>query len=131
VRTTRSILATGFVAALLFASAAQAAEITGTWSGKTEVPGQGTDQVTVVFKKTATGAYAGTISDSIGMIAAGTEIKNITWADNVLTCSFALSDGANIKLTARLVEGKLNGTWLHEQGDSGPIVFEKAAPQKK
>jgi hypothetical protein len=123
----KPVLAIVIFAALLLASAVQAAEIVGTWSGKTEVPGQGTDQVTIVLKKTATGAYAGTINDSIGMIAAETEVKNIAWADNVLTCSFALSDGALIKLTCRLEDGKLNGTWVHQQGDSGSIVFERTA----
>jgi hypothetical protein len=121
----RLVLAVPILVALLFAAAAYAAEVTGTWVGKTEVPGQGTDEVTMVLKKTGTGAYAGTISDSAAQIAPGTPIKNISWADNVLTCSFPLADGANIKMTVKLENGKLNGNWVHEQGDSGAILFEK------
>lgn len=121
----RIALAVPVLAALLFAAVVYAAEITGTWVGKTEVPGQGTDQVTMVLKKTSTGAYAGTISDSLAQIAPDTELKNISWADNVLTCSFSLAEGANIKLTVKLEDGKLNGNWVHEQGDSGAIVFER------
>jgi len=124
---TRPILAIAILSALLFASAAQAADIAGTWSGKTEVPGQGTDQVTLVLKKAANGSYTGTISDSLGMIAAGTEIKNATWTDNVLAFSFMLADGAEVKLTGRFEDGKLNGAWSHQGGDTGTIVLEKAA----
>jgi hypothetical protein len=124
---TKCVLAIAILSALLLANAAQAADITGTWRGKTEVPQQGPDEVTIVLKKTATGAYAGTISDSLAVIAAATEIKDITWADNVFTCSFPLANGANVKLTCRLEDGRLNGTWVHEQGDTGSIVLEKAA----
>jgi hypothetical protein len=124
---TRPILAIVIVSALLLASAAQAADITGTWSGKTDVPEQGTDQVTLVLKKAAKGSYEGTISDSMGMIAAGTEIKNVTWADDVLTFSFTLTDGAEVKLTCRLENGKLNGGWTHQGGSTGTVVLEKAA----
>jgi hypothetical protein len=121
----RPFLAFAIVITLLFAAAAYAAEITGTWIGKTEVPRQGTDQVTLVLKKTNTGSYAGTVSDSLGQIPDGTEIKNISWSDNVLVFSLALADGANVKLTLRLEEGKLNGNWVHEGGDTGSIVLEK------
>jgi Flp pilus assembly secretin CpaC len=121
----RIALAVPVLVALLFATAADAAEITGSWVGKTEVPGQGTDQVTMVLKKTSTGAYAGTISDSLGQITPDTEIKNISWTNDALTCSFPLADGSNIKMTVQLAEGKLSGDWVHEQGETGPIVFEK------
>lgn len=107
-----------------FAAAASAADLTGTWIGKAETP-DGADEVTLVLQKTGAGAYTGTVADSAGHIAAGTGIKNVSWADNVLTCSFALADGANIKLTLRLDGGKLTGNWVHEQGDSGAIALEK------
>ena len=121
---TRPILAAAIVVMLLCAGAAYAAEIAGTWVGKTEVPG-GTDEVTLVLKKTDTGSYAGTVSDSMGQVPEGTEIKNVTWSDNVLVFAFALADGASVKLTLRLESGKLNGNWVHEGGDSGSIVLEK------
>ena len=109
----RRTLTVAILIALLFTAAAGAADITGTWVGKTETPG-GTDQVTLVLKKADTNSYAGTISDSVGQIAPATEIKNVTWSDNVLVFSFPLTDGANVKLTLRLEEGKLNGNWVHE-----------------
>ena len=45
-------------------------DINGTWIGTTEVPEQGTDQVTMVLKKAENG-YTGTIADSLAMIAPG------------------------------------------------------------
>ncbi len=57
---------------------AASAPVVGTWFGPTEVPDQGTDQITLTISKTDTG-IAGTISDSLGVIAGTTEIKDVAF----------------------------------------------------
>ncbi len=104
--------------------ATKATNIAGTWIGTTEVPNVGPDEITLVLKKAKTG-YAGTIADAKAVIAPATELKDVSFADGVLSCSFSLADGATVSMKVKAEGGKLTGSWTHEQGDTGPITFEK------
>ncbi len=116
--------AAALIAVLLAVPLAAAAQIAGTWVGKTEVPGVGPDEITLVLKE-ANGSVTGTISDAAGSITSATEIKDVKWAGTELSYSFALPDGAKVTVTSRLEDGKLNGSWTHEQGSTGTFVMEK------
>ncbi len=99
-------------------------DVAGKWIGKTEVPDQGTDQVTMVLKKAGEG-YTGTIEDSIGQVAAGTPLKDVKLENSVLTCSFPITDGALISMKLTLAGDKMTGDWSHPQGSTGAITFER------
>jgi hypothetical protein len=99
-------------------------DITGTWIGKTEVPDQGTDQITMTLKKAGEG-HAGTIEDALGHIAAGTALQGLKLEDNVLTCSFAVTDGDAVSMKLTVDGEKMNGRWTHPQGAAGTIAFER------
>jgi hypothetical protein len=111
----------------LAASPAQAADLSGTWLGKTEVPETGTDEVTMVLTKTKTG-YSGTVTDSLGMLNKDTEIKDVKLDGDELTFSFPLSDGTTeIVVSLTVSSEKLIGQWENpnEEGASAPIEFIK------
>jgi len=57
-------------------------DLSGTWVGETEVPDQGTDELTLVLKKKE-GEYTSTISDSLGMLDE-TECEDIEFEDSNL-----------------------------------------------
>jgi hypothetical protein len=99
-------------------------DIAGTWIGKTEVPDQGTDQVTMVLKQAGEG-YAGTIEDSLGHIAAGTALRDLKLEKNVVTCSFPVTDGNTVSVKLTVDGEKMSGEWTHTQGATGTIAFEK------
>ncbi len=126
----RCMLVVAILSALVLGASAEAAEIAGTWVGKTEVPDQGADQVTLVLKKAAGGTYTGTIVDTLGQIAPGTEIGGVKWENDTLTCAFKLTDGSVVTMTVRFQAGKLDGSWTHEEGATGAITFEKATGKK-
>ena len=113
--------------AVLGTSSAQAADLSGTWLGKTEVPDTGTDEVTMVLTKAKTG-YSGTVTDSLGMLNKDTEIKDVKLDGDELTFSFLLSDGTTEIVVSLTVSGeKLIGRWENpnEDGASAPIEFIK------
>ena len=107
-------------------SYSQDIDLTGTWKGSTEVPDQGTDEMTLVIKK-EDGEYSATITDSFGMLM-DTECEDIEFSDGTLTFNFAISMGTEsmavwINLT---VEGdKMTGYWETADGDQGDLSFEK------
>ncbi len=118
------VLTAGVAAAQKPAATRSKAVIVGTWIGPTQVPDQGTDQITITITKTDTG-IAGTISDSLGVIAGTTEIKDLTFADATLTGSFPLGNGQLITLKVKLEKDTLTGNWTHEGGDTGDITLER------
>ncbi len=125
------LLAIAFVAFALPLLAAQEGAVqktvVGTWVGETQVPDAGTDQVTMTITKTDAG-YAGTIADSLGVVAGTAEMKNVQFANDELTASFPLGDGATVSFKLKLDGDRLKGVWQHESGDTGEIVL---ARQKK
>ncbi len=127
---TRLLVALLIIPAVALAAGSEAAaqrsakSIAGVWVGPTEVPGHGTDQMTVTVTRTGSG-LAGTIADSLGVIAPATPIKNLRFADKLLSGSFPLADGAIVTLKVKLEGGSLKGQWSHEAGDVGEITLER------
>jgi RNase P/RNase MRP subunit p29 len=110
----------------LFALAASAAapNFVGTWIGKTEVPDQGTDDLTLVIVKTSTG-FEGTVQDTMGIIAPETKITNAKVDGAAMTFNFALSDGTTLVGILKIDGDKISGQWDHPEGDSAPWTFAR------
>ncbi len=106
------------------ANASSSKAIVGTWTGPTQVPDQGTDQITLTITKTDSG-IAGKIADSLNVIAGATDIKDLAFADDQLTGSFPLGNGQIIMLKLTLQKETLKGNWTHEGGDTGEIALER------
>ncbi len=102
---------------------AQKTDLSGTWVGDTMVPNsQDKDGLTLVLRKTEN-SYAGTISDSMGMLSA-VALENVKFENGTLTFQFTATVGdQNIKVITTLkVNGeKLSGSWSDEQGDTGAL----------
>ena len=101
-------------------------DLSGTWVGETEVPDQGTDELTLVLEKKE-GEYTSTISDSLGMLDE-TESEDIEFKDNNLSFNFSIYDGySTMKVYITLtVEGDtMTGYWETEDGGTGSIKLEK------
>ncbi len=127
----RSFLAVLFAVSLVasIGSIAAAAQdsLVGTWVGQTEVPDEGTDQVTLIITKTDKG-FAGTIADSLGQIQGAAEIKDLTVADGAVTGNFALVDGSTVTIKLKLDAGALKGNWAHESGSTGEMTLQRKRP---
>jgi hypothetical protein len=95
----------------------------GTWVGITEVPDQGADEVTLTIAK-SNGGYTGTMTDSLGMVAREA-LRDIAFAEGVLTIGFALTDGTAMKMTLKVTGDKMVGEWRHPEGDVGAITLER------
>lgn len=111
-----TLVLTGFAAGL--------PELEGTWLGKTEVPDQGLDEVTMVIVKAKEG-FSGTLVDSLGLIAKETAIKEIKLQANELTYHFSLVDEQEVWIKLTVDGDKLTGAWTTAEGDTGAIVFER------
>ncbi len=101
----------------------QAADLAGTWKGKTGVPSGETDEVTLVLEKSEN-TCIGKISDSLGMIT-DAEIFNFTFADKKLTFDFYLDEGNQISIELTLTEGKLVGSWSDGGGNSAGLELSR------
>ena len=101
-------------------------DLSGTWVGETEVPDQGTDEMTLVLEK-KDGEYTGTISDSLGMLQ-DVECEDIELKDNTLTLDFIFSDGYDymtVYITLTVEGDTMTGYWETEDGSTGSIKLEK------
>jgi len=101
-------------------------DISGTWVGKTEVPDQGTDELTLVLEKKE-GEYTGTTSDSLGMLDE-TECEDVEFKDSNLSFNVSISDGYSIMtvyITLTLEGDTMTGYWETEDGSTGSIKLEK------
>jgi hypothetical protein len=121
-RTSHLVFVTLLVAALL-APLRAAEDPAGLWIGTTEVPNQGTDQVRLAITR-IDGAYGGLMTDSLGVVA-GEPLREVTFADGVLTFGFALTDGTPMRMKLKVTGDKMAGEWQHPEGDAGAIVFER------
>jgi hypothetical protein len=110
-------------AALLSAPVGAAEGPAGLWVGTTEVPQQGTDQVTLTITKVKDG-YGGTMTDSLEMVAKE-ELRDIRFADGLLSFTFALTDGAQLTMKLKVTGDKMAGEWVHPDGSVGAITFER------
>jgi hypothetical protein len=117
-------VAMGVLLLFLGAAIALAQNIEGIWIGKTEVPNQGTDEITMVLKKGDAG-FTGTISDSLGVLAKDTELMDLKVEGAEITCRFPLVDGAMIFVRMTVDGDKMAGLWEHQEGDTGAITLEK------
>jgi len=73
-------------------------DLVGTWNGRMQIPNFGRYEMTLVLEK-ANSEYKGTVSDTIGYIAEGTEVENLEIDGNDLYCTFGLTDGTTVYLT--------------------------------
>lgn len=110
-------------AALPFAPLHAAEDPTGMWVGTTEVPEQGTDQVTLTVNKVKDG-YGGTMMDSLGMVTKE-ELQDVRCAGGLLSFSFSLTDGTKMTMKLKVAGDKMTGEWAHPEGDVGSISFER------
>jgi hypothetical protein len=118
------VLVLAATAAVILAVPLRAAEDpAGLWVGITEVPEQGPDQVTLTITQ-VDGAYAGSMFDSLGMVAK-TDLRDVRFADGMLTFGFSLNDGAQMTMTLKVAGDKMAGEWRHPEGDVGAIIFER------
>ena len=91
----RAIVLFGIVALSLYAL--QEVNLAGKWNGRMQIPNFGTYEMTMVLEKTDSG-YKGTVSDTMGYIAEGTEIEDLDVDDNELYGWFELTDGSVVTL---------------------------------
>ena len=110
-------------AALLSAPLRAAEDPAGLWIGTTEVPDQGTDQVRLAITR-IDGGYGGLMTDSLRVVA-GDALRDVRFADGVLTFGFSLTDGTAMTMTLKVTGEKMAGEWRHPEGDSGAITFER------
>ncbi len=105
----------------------QEVDLSGTWEGTTEVPdAMEPDKLTLVLEK-IDGEYSGTLTDSMGF-AEETELEDIEFKDNTLTCNFTIFDGfeyTTVYVTLNVEGNKMSGHWETEDGTSSPIELQK------
>lgn len=101
-------------------------DISGTWVGETEIPDQGTDELTLVLEK-AGDSYTATMSDSFGMLT-DAECEDLEYKDNVLSFNFAIYDGYSsmvIYITLEVDGNSMTGQWETEEGETGEVNMVK------
>lgn len=101
-------------------------DISGTWVGETDIPEQGTDELTLVLEK-AGDTYTGTLNDSFGMVV-DTEAEDLEYKDNVLTFNFSIYDGYSsmiVYITLKVEGDTMTGQWETEEGETGEINMAK------
>jgi len=95
----------------------------GLWLGTTDVPNQGTDQVRLAVTK-VDGRLGGLMTDSLNVVA-GEPLREVTFADGVLTFGFSLTDGAQMRMKLKVTGDKMAGEWQTPDGEVGAITFER------
>ena len=119
------------LAAFVFTAPRTAAvDFSGTWLGRTNVPGAGANELTLVLKKEKD-SYTGMVVDTLQVIAPETPIQNAEVEGNVITFMFPLVDGAMLSCNLTLEDEKMNGYWTHPAGSKGILVFEKKKEDAK
>ncbi|MBN1225017.1 MAG: hypothetical protein JXB23_17345 [Candidatus Aminicenantes bacterium] len=102
------------------------ADISGTWLGETEIPDQGTDELTLVLEKSEDG-YTGILSDSFGMLME-TECEDVEFKEDLLKFNFSIYDGyatMAVSITLKVEGNTMTGHWETDDGSSGEITLEK------
>ena len=101
-------------------------DISGTWVGETEIPDQGTDEMTLVIEK-SDADYTATISDSFGMLI-DTECEDLEYKDNTLSFNISIFDGYSdmtVYITLKVEGDTMAGQSETEDGNTGEITMEK------
>ncbi len=104
---------------------ANAADFSGTWLGKTNVPSLGPDEITIVLKNEKDSYTGLVVLDTLEIIVPDTPIQNIEVEGNTVTFMFPLIDGAMLSCNLTLEDDKLDGYWTHPSGSKGVFVLEK------
>lgn len=108
--------------------AQEAPNLDGTWVGKTDIPGVGTVEMTLVLKR-AEKSYCGTISISHsggeGVIQASTEIRDVTTDGEKFSFVFPLTDGSLVLLKLVVAGGQMTGQWEHASGSTEAVELVK------
>jgi len=109
----------------LAAPFAHAADLSGIWLAKFEIPNQGgMDELTLVLKK-ADKSYTGIISHSVGYIPKDTPLTNVKLVDNELSFSFKAM-GGTLELAVKLTVAGNKMTGQMEMPDNSfPVEFIK------
>ena len=118
-----------FAGALLVAQT-PAPDLTGTWSGQTQMS-RGKDVFTLVLATTGD-SYSGTMSDAMGLLNK-VPIQDVKYSDGTLRFTFKASlanRDLQLEATLRLENGRLVGVWTAESGDTASLDLERkgAAP---
>jgi len=127
-KTTSILSALAFMLVLFSGTVlSQQVDLSGTWTGETEVPDEvDPDKVTLVLERT-NGEYKGKVTDAFGF-AMESELKDIKFEDNTLSAHFLIFNGeVYLKVFFSLkVEGDtMKGYWESEEGDSSPIELHR------
>ena len=117
----RPVLLLVLLGSLVAAPLRAAEDPVGMWVGTTEVPNQGTDQVTLTIEKTGDG-YTGTMSDSLGVVAQQS-LREIRFAHGALSFGFMLTDGTPMTMRLTVTGDKLAGLWQTPDDETGAITF--------
>ena len=123
------IIFTAFVFLFFLSSGfshSQDVDLSGTWVGQTEVPDQGTDELTFALEKT-NGEYTGTASDSLGMFE-DVECEDIEFKDGTLTFHFMIFDGyeyMTVWMDLDVDGDSMSGYWEVEDGTTGAVEMER------
>jgi hypothetical protein len=120
------VLALFLLAGLL----AAAPDFAGTWIGKTEIPGVGMDDLTLVIQKkenaqTKTVVYAATITDTLGYVAPGTEAQEIKVEGAEMTFHFYIVDGSVVTNKITLKDDVIIGAWANAEGTGAEMRLER------
>ncbi len=102
----------------------QASNLTGTWTGYTEIPGQGRDELTLTLDQKGL-TVTGSLSDSLGTLGQDTELRNVVFEADSLSFFFWLLDGTEVKMVLTVKGGTMSGQWELPEGDVGSVEFEK------
>lgn len=120
------VLAVFLLAGILVA----APDFAGTWIGKTDIPDVGTDDLTLVIRKSEDAqskavVFSAAISDTLGYVSPGTEIREIKVEGNEMTFQFPLVDGSFVAGKLALKDETLVGSWANAEGMSAEMKFER------
>jgi len=98
-------------------------DLSGTWIGSTQIPNrEERDNLTLVLKKEGA-TYAGTITDTMGMLNAAV-LEKVKLEKDTLSFEFLVLVGngqVRVKSTLKVSEDKLVGSWESEEGDTGAL----------
>jgi hypothetical protein len=107
-------------------AATQAADLSGSWAGVTQVPNVGEDQLKMELKADGAG-YSGMVTDSAGMILPNA-ITNVKVDGATLTFDIAVNDGQAtfaVHIALKADGDTLTGSWATDEGESAPITLTR------
>ncbi|MBD3415256.1 MAG: hypothetical protein GF421_12610 [Candidatus Aminicenantes bacterium] len=126
-RTLSSLVMAAFILTLFpMAALCQGTDITGTWVGKTYVPDQGEDGLTLEIEKEE-GEYTVFISDDFGMVP-GVEADDASYEDGTLSFNFSIFDGyedMTVWITLEVEGDQMTGYWETADGSRDSIEMKR------